>query len=345
MYDFIRTKTDRCVSIEKSNAFFVTLNAELIKYYKDQKQDSYILPIIHPARIVMDLWIHNSKTTNIRRNALTEVIARCTALNQTDVRRKLRLISKYYKENEFSEENYKAVYVALMNRSKQAMSEIDMIQNQNEPEENIYQRIENIVRIAIQEEEQRRNQNLEHQGKVDALIKSIEQAEEQRNTISNENAKNQKLLKLTEELNSYQEKLNNTNLAIGNLIKIRDRDICMWRYWISIVIQSVCIVLIIIFGLRYFFISANNVTTWSDFVNQNIELIITVCFSILSFIAAGVKNLSILRPIRAYKKHREELLKEWNDNTDYNNNIQERVNLLSKITNIKSDISKLKNQD
>lgn len=58
-----------CVSIEKSNSYFVTLNAELIKYYKEQNRDAYIHPIIHPARIVMDLWIHNSKTVNIRRSA------------------------------------------------------------------------------------------------------------------------------------------------------------------------------------------------------------------------------------------------------------------------------------
>lgn len=346
MYDFIRTKTDRCVSIEKNNAFFVTLNAELIKYYKEQKQDSYILPIIHPARIVMDLWIHNSKTTNIRRNALTEVIARCTALNQTDVRRKLRLISKHYKENEFSEENYKAVYIALMNRSKQVISEVDMIQNQNESEEKICQRIENIIRTAIQEEVQRRNQGLEHQSKIDALAQSIKQVENQINTISNENIRNQKLLKLNEEQNSCHEKLNDTNHTIEKLENTRDQAICMWRYWVSIVIQSVCVILIIIFGLRYIFIDINSVMTWSDFVDQNIGLIITGCFSILSFIAGGVARLSILQPVRAYKKHREELLQEWNnDHPEYNENIQERANLLSKIANIKLEINILKNQN
>lgn len=246
MYDFIRAKNNKCVSIEKSNAFFVTLNTDLIKYYKELKQDSYILSIIHPARIVMDLWIHNSQTTNIRRNALTEVIARCTALNQTDVRRKLRLISKHYKENEFSEENYKAVYIAMMNRSKQVMSEIDMIQNQNEPEETIHQRIENIIRTALQEEEERRSQNLDHQRKIDALAQSIKQTEDQRETIYNENIKTQKLLKLNEDLNSCQEKLNDMNLTIGNLEKIRDQNVSMWRYWVSIVIQSLCILFILI---------------------------------------------------------------------------------------------------
>lgn len=346
MYDFIRNRNNRCVSIEKSNSFFVTLNAELIKYYKEQKQDSYIQPIIHPARIVMDLWIHNSKTTNIRRNALTEVIARCTALNQTDVRRKLRLISKYYKENEFSEENYKAVYIAVMNRSKQVISDINEIQNQNENEASIYQRIENIIRTAMQEEELRRNKNLGHQRKIEALKMSIMQVEEQRNIISNENIKTQKLLNLNEELNSCQEKLNNTNQTIGKFEKVRDRDICMWRYWVSIVIQSVCIILIIIFGLRYISVGINNATTWKDFVNQNIGLIVSMVVSVLSFIAGGAANLSVLRPIRAYKKYREELLQEWNDdNPEYSKSIQERTNLLSRIANLKSEIGILKNHN
>lgn len=86
--------------------------------------------------------------------------------------------------------------------------------------------------------------------------------------------------------------------------------------------------------------------TWSDFVDQNIGLIITGCFSILSFIAGGVARLSILQPVRAYKKHREELLQEWNnDHPEYNENIQERANLLSKIANIKLEINILKNQN
>ncbi len=345
MYDFIRNKNNRCVSIEKSNSFFVTLNAELIKYYKEQKQNSYILPIIHPARIVMDLWSHSSKTTNIRRNALTEVIARCTALNQTDVRRKLRLISKYFKENEFSEENYKAVYIAVMNRSKQVISDINAIQNQDENEASIYQRIENIIRTATQEEELRRNRNLEHQRKVDTLIRNIKQAEDQQNIINNENIKTQKLLNLNEELNSCQEKLNGTNQTIGNLEKIRNRDICMWRYWVSIGIQSVCTILIIIFGLRYIFIGINNTTTWNDFVDQNVELIVSMLASVLSFIAGGTANLSILRPIRAYKRHREQLLQEWNkDNLEYSNSIQAKTNLISKIANRKSENNIIKNQ-
>ena len=345
MYDFIRAKNNKCVSIEKSNAFFVTLNTDLIKYYKELKQDSYILSIIHPARIVMDLWIHNSQTTNIRRNALAEVIARCTALNQTDVRRKLRLISKHYKENEFSEENYKAVYIAMMNRSKQVMSEIDMIQNQNEPEETIHQRIENIIRTALQEEEERRSQNLDHQRKIDALAQSIKQTEDQRETINNENIKTQKLLKLNEDLNSCQEKLNDMNLTIGNLEKIRDQNVSMWRYWVSIVIQSLCILFIIIFGLRYLLICMPRATTWSDFIDQNTGLIISGCFSILSFIVAGVANLSILRPIRAYKKHRETLLQEWNeDNPQYGKTKSDRDAVIDEIEILKSQIKDLKNE-
>ncbi len=236
MYDFINAKNLRCVSIEKSNSYFVTLNAELIKYYKEQNKDAYIHPIIHPARIVMDLWIHNSKTVNIRRSVLTEVIARCTALNQTDVRRKLRLISKHYKEDQFTAEKYRAVYMALMSRSRQVISEIDAIQNTYMNEADIYQRIENIIRIALQEDEQRRSQNLEHQRTIESLTKDIEEEARQRNALTEEYAKTQKLLKLTEELNQL-------NIDIANLEKERDQSVSMWRYGTSILVQGSCALL------------------------------------------------------------------------------------------------------
>lgn len=86
-------------------------------------------------------------------------------------------------------------------------------------------------------------------------------------------------------------------------------------------------------------------TTWSDFVDQNIGLIITGCISILSFIAGGVTRLSILRPIRAYKKHRETLLQEWNeDNPQYGKTKSDRDAVIDEIDILKSQIKDLKNE-
>lgn len=333
MYDFINAKNIRCVSIEKSNSYFVTLNAELIKYYKEQNKDAYIHPIIHPARIVMDLWIHNSKTVNIRRSVLTEVIARCTALNQTDVRRKLRLISKHYKEDQFTAEKYRVVYMALMSRSRQVISEIDAIQNIDMNEADIYQRIENIIRIALQEDEQRRSQNLEHQRTIESLTKDIEEEARQRNALTEEYAKTQKLLKLTEELNQL-------NIDIANLEKERDQSVSMWRYGISILVQGSCTLLIIVFGSRYLLNlykgSCDSGLTFCDFVNQNIVLAISIPLTILSFIISGLNNLSIFRPQRTYKNHRKKLQQEWeDDNPEYEKIVKKRERIESNIAILK----------
>ena len=329
MYDFINSKNSRCVSIEKSNSYFVTLNADLIKYYKEQNKDAYIHPIIHPARIVMDLWIHNSKTVNIRRNALTEVIARCTALHQTDVRRKLHLISRHYKEDQFTAEKYSAVYIALMNRSKHVISEIDAIQNNALNEADMYQRIENIIRIALQEDQQRRAQNLEHQKTVESLTKDIEVEVGKRTVLTEEYTKAQKLLKLTEDLNQV-------NIDIAKLEKERDLSISMWRYKISILVQVVCALLILVFGVRYLLNlyknSSDNGLTFCDFVNQNIALVISIPLTILSFIISGLNNLSIFRPMRAYKDHRKKLQQEWeSDHPEYEKIKKHRESIESNI--------------
>ena len=67
MLDFISKKQAKCVSIEKCNHFFVSLNKDLISHFKGTTISATISPIIPPSRIVMDLWIHNSKTTLIRK--------------------------------------------------------------------------------------------------------------------------------------------------------------------------------------------------------------------------------------------------------------------------------------
>lgn len=333
MYDFINSKNLKCVSIEKINSYFVTLNADLIKYYKGQHRDAYVHPIIHPARIVMDLWIHNSKTVNIRRNALAEVIARCTALNQTDVRRKLRLISKHYKDDQFTSEKYSAVYMALMYRSRQIISELDAIQNSDLNEADICQRIENIIRIALQEEQQRRSQNLEQQRVVESLTKNIEEETHKRNVLSEEYAKTQKLLSLTEDLNQI-------NIDIASLEKERDGGISMWRYWVSIFVQGLCVLLIIVFGCRYLFYlyadSYNRGVSFCDFLNQNIGLAISIPLTILSFIISGLNNIALFRPHWAYRNYRKKLQQEWEeDHLGYTKKVKKKEDIESNIQLLK----------
>ena len=344
MYDFIRGKNRRNVSIEKSNAFFVTLNTDLIKFYKDQlTHDIYVLPIIHPARIIMDLWIHNSQTINIHRNALTEVIARCTALNQTDVRRKLRLISKYYKENEFSEENYKNVYIALMNRSKQVMLDLEVVQNPEIEDEEKSKYIENILSTARKEEEQRRNRNLEHQKALESMSIRIERVESEHKIVDIEKSKTRKLIEMSEELSLCQDKLNQLNLKIYNLEKKKGQDVSMVNYWVSMIFQLLCLVLIIVSVVRYFSNGIKSSSSLVCFIDQNLGLVISAIFTLLTFVVTGVNKLSIIRPKKSYKEYKRKLEREWyKENRIYNEMTKEQEKLIQNIEKLKLDISSMK---
>lgn len=338
MHDFIQSKNSKCLSIEKSNSFFVTANDDLIAYYNTQhSQESYIQAIIHPARIIMDLWIHNSQTNNIRRNALTEVIARCTALNQTDVKRKLLLISKHYKEDEFTKENYREVYTALMNRSKQVLSNIETLQDPKVNDEARSQCLAKIMQVAHQEEERRRDQNLANQ-------QSVERLTSQHEIMLDKNARVLRILQLTNELNSCLEQAPTIDSTIKELETERASSVCMARYWIFIVFQAIPILYLLGYAVFYVCQHIRLATPLCEFISQRSAELATGCISILVTIATGsTQNLTILSPRVAYQDYKRKQEKRWErKHPEYAKKQQELINLNSKIQQLKDDINVLK---
>lgn len=116
MCDFIIKKRGNVQNIEKTNSSFVSLNSELIAFVKQEFREK-ISPILHPANIISDLWLHDPKCTLVKENGLTEMMTRCIALNNTDVRRKLRQLAKFIETDSLTESDYVAVYNSLINRS------------------------------------------------------------------------------------------------------------------------------------------------------------------------------------------------------------------------------------
>lgn len=85
----------------------------------------------------------------MKKNGLVEIMSRCFALNNTDIRRKLRLVGKYYKESDgnYSHENYQAIYNALICRSTKAINEINLIiDNEEKDVENKEELNKNILK-------------------------------------------------------------------------------------------------------------------------------------------------------------------------------------------------------
>jgi len=66
MSDFINKKRGDISVREKINSFFVSLNNELI-YFLKRNSDLKFPTIIHPSKIVTELWIHNSKCTMLKK--------------------------------------------------------------------------------------------------------------------------------------------------------------------------------------------------------------------------------------------------------------------------------------
>ena len=110
MMDYI---CERRKKLNRETIKFVTLNSELIKFVRDKAGDSTNV-MIHGNKIIVDLWMHNSISSKDI-SPLTEALTRCQLLQESDARRKLNLVSKYYNERSesFNPDAYKAIILSL----------------------------------------------------------------------------------------------------------------------------------------------------------------------------------------------------------------------------------------
>lgn len=336
MMDFIAQKQANSIFIEKCNAFFVSLNTDLIEQYKNKNANA-ISPIIHPSRIVLDLWIHNSKTTLVKREALTEAIARSTALNQTDVRRKLRLISKCYNSEEFTEERYKAVFLALMDRSKQVMNDAEaLVASADNDVENAQKLAENIVQMSIALEAERREANIDLHKKLQELKEVVINGKEE--AKANESARD-KYICLMEEMSMKQGRLLKIEPLLADYEINRNKSVKMWLYWVSMTLQFLCFVAIIFFGIRDLANGMREIVSFKEFANKNTGLIISTALALLIAIASGLMKLSIFTPCKAYRKENQKLIHDWeNEHEEYITLLTERGSILSEISDIQKEI-------
>ena len=95
MRDYINRLNHEGTLIEKQGAYFVSLNSDLVKF--SHQGQGKAMSVIHAAKVVMNLWLHSASSILVKKTALEEVMSRCYALNQTDVRIKLRCFYKYYR--------------------------------------------------------------------------------------------------------------------------------------------------------------------------------------------------------------------------------------------------------
>ena len=170
MDDFIRSRRDQKHS---ENIYFVTLNNDLINFCKGRHENNNVSNMIHPGKIIVDLWMHNSKCSTISTQVLTETIARCLILNDKDVRHKLGIVAKYYNVNSdnFDPETYKAIIIGLYKRSRSVIKYVDEVEDLDKAKQydKIHQKLSSATNAAIKFKNDNHNASSRLQKIIDGL--------------------------------------------------------------------------------------------------------------------------------------------------------------------------------
>ena len=173
MRDYVNGINKNAVNPQKQKAYFVTINTDLIRLF--HKTD-HPLGVIHSAKVVMNLWLHTSRSSMARKSALTLAISRCFDINNQDIHRKLNLIMKYFSEGTKNPEYTKAIYSALLLRSKNVLNDVDkIIDNENTKAPDYYEKnkeiMKTVIEVAVQEKTNRDKSLIELDGLKDELKK------------------------------------------------------------------------------------------------------------------------------------------------------------------------------
>ena len=162
--------------------FFVTTNTDLVRFCKGRKMDSR-MRTIGSSRIILELWMHNTKQSGLQISALTEMIARCIDMNSRDVRNKLGIVSKYYnatKQKDFDLKVFQEIARCLYKRDKDVIAAVEDLKSDNEAIVDVNVQI--IVEKAHESSIQSSNKLSDIQKQVNSLQKQLAQAEQEKQT-------------------------------------------------------------------------------------------------------------------------------------------------------------------
>lgn len=345
MRDYILKKRGNVANIEKVNSYFVSLNIDLISFCNKDNTKRVSPAIIHPSKIIIDLWIHNSTSSLVKKNGLTEVMSRCFALNNTDIRRKIRIVSKYYKssDEDYSDENYRAVYSALINRSTKALKEVEAI-SLNEQENPVNKQelnnnhVQVLIKISIDEDIRRKQNAVELTKEKEVLTETINS--QKQSLLSSESinkqdkdhiAKLEKELESQKRINTITERVNAISNQLSELEREKDKSVSNAKFTIIISLEILfgvgLIAFLILLGCSYF----KNMDTFSfkDYVLNNVGLLIGACITALGFVCR-IQKMYLFSPKVEFEKNREEQIVYWiRKNPNYNTLKEELNNLLN----------------
>ena len=318
------------LSLENQSAYFVSLNKDMIAFANRVGQ---LESVIHASRVVMSLWIHSSSSEKIQNLALTETMSRCFALNQTDVRRKLRLFHRQYTDGMFTKDDVSNMYTSLIRRSTNTITEVERlevidkseIENKDAVSQEIIQGIVNAVKKEVEERTnamssmQKSIDELSVQiGDLDGILKEAQSGNSEKDSLIQQLQKEaetrNRISEIKDKIHQYKEELIPLNME-------REKSVSFFKFWLIIVLEIAAIMLLLIsIGLA--------ILKWDKTNILNLFTIVSVV-TMLGLIAR-LHSMYLLSPILSKTKIRKDQLDCWDDNHPRRKWLEEKIKDLEK---------------
>lgn len=344
MYDYVSKLNGDSDLIEKKKAYFVTLNMDVLNLHKEKNQVSCV---IHPGKVVMSLWIHGSRSVDIKKSVLVEVMSRCFAMNQTDARHKINSFNRHYKDKDLTEEDMQSMYTSLIRRSTNTINKFDELEeneNSDNYDENLSAQFAKAIVVLVKEEREAfRASAIEQTQQLEKLNVSMEElrkqlaetkqtAQSQEYSINNyakKSAEKDALIKTLQEelekkkaIEEINTKIEENKSKLSVLNKERQGAISYTKFWVVIIIESIGLLLFLLFGALFIVQKAkyNNIDWINGFSITSIVGLVTLLLR--------CKDLYILDPKVKMFQIQEEKLKIWDNSHPEFKKLQDDITTL-----------------
>lgn len=353
MDDFIKSQRKQITS---RPFYFVTLNSDLISFCRDRSDGKPAM--IHPGKIIVEMWMHSAKTSTLQNQVLTEALARCMVLNNKDIRVKLGVVSKYYNttSNNFDPETYKAIILGLFKKARKVVFYVDEVEenlkNRKDDGENaklimkageealIYQKQnasrlndiqDKVDKLICESQSQQQRIDLLTCEKVD-IQKQLSKAEQEHETLrgeldnsNKEKSKQAELIKLYKERECVLQKQKEVDARLIEMEVQMGKSVSYVSFYIRIFVTAVVSAVLVFAVLNYY-------NGWT-------EDWVSIVLGFLSLLV-GLTQMKVFMPKVLKDQIRREQEDYWKaHHPEYEKAIEEKDILLKRYNQIGESIS------
>lgn len=208
---------------DSDDIVFVTANRDLVTFTKRMHPGQCYM--MSTGRVILELWMHNVKPSEISSYALTETMARCLDQHNIRVRNKIMEVSKFYNENKgnFDAQVYQDFVKKLYQRAKNVIMTVETNpDNQDEVCELTAQRILDAVRADQEYYEKKIHEKEEENATLTNKLNDESQSKE---SLAKKNEENRAIIEsLENKNNALEEQVLKTNEQLGLTEKLASKE-------------------------------------------------------------------------------------------------------------------------